>query len=207
MIDNYNDFINFIHNLDYKPKLLLHACCAPCSTHCLLVLRKYFDITVFYSNDNIYPYEEYEKRLNEMKRFLKDFDINVKEIDDGYNHDDFLDVVKGIEHLGERTKRCYNCYMLRMKKTVEIGKKLGFEYFTTTLSLSPYKNSDWINEIGYNLEKEYGIKYLYSNFKKENGYKDSIKMSEEYCLYRQNYCGCEFSKKEREDHERIKKEN
>lgn len=207
MIENYNDFLTFIKNLNYKPKLLLHACCAPCSTHCLFVLRKYFDITIFYSNDNIYPFFEYQKRLDEIKKFLNDFDINVKEVDDGYNHDDFLNAIKGLENLGERSERCYNCYMLRMEKTIKMAKDLGFEYFTTTLSLSPYKNSNWINEIGYKLEKEYGIKYLYSNFKKENGYKNSIKMSEEYCLYRQNYCGCEFSKKEREDHERLNEKN
>ncbi len=207
LINNYLDFKNFITNLDYKPTLLLHACCAPCSTHCLMVLKKYFDITIFYSNDNIYPEEEYNKRLVEIKNFCEAFDIKIKVLDDGYNHQDFLDAIKGKEELGERSERCYNCYLLRLEKSVIKAKKLGFEYFTTTLSLSPFKNSNWINEIGYNLEEKYGVKYLYSNFKKEDGYTDSIRMSEEYCLYRQNYCGCEFSMKERLEHDRAKEEN
>ena len=207
LINNYLDFKNFITNLDYKPTLLLHACCAPCSTHCLMVLKKYFDITIFYSNDNIYPEEEYNKRLVEIKNFCEAFDIKIIVLDDGYNHQDFLDAIKGKEELGERSERCYNCYLLRLEKSVIKAKKLGFEYFTTTLSLSPFKNSNWINEIGYNLEEKYGVKYLYSNFKKEDGYTDSIRMSEEYCLYRQNYCGCEFSMKERLEHDRAKEEN
>ena len=207
LINNYLDFKNFITNLDYKPTLLLHACCAPCSTHCLMVLKKYFDITIFYSNDNIYPEEEYNKRLVEIKNFCEAFDIKIKVLDDGYNHQDFLDAIKGKEELGERSERCYNCYLLRLEKSVIKAKKLGFEYFTTTLSLSPFKNSNWINEIGYDLEEKYGVKYLYSNFKKEDGYTDSIRMSEEYCLYRQNYCGCEFSMKERLEHDRAKEEN
>ena len=207
LIDNYLDFKNFITTLDYKPTLLLHACCAPCSTHCLMVLKNYFDITIFYSNDNIYPEEEYDKRLVEIKNFCKAFDIKIKVVDDGYNHQDFLDAIKGKEELGERSERCYNCYLLRLEKSVIIAKELGFEYFTTTLSLSPFKNSNWINEIGYKLEQKYGVKYLYSNFKKEDGYTDSIRMSEKYCLYRQNYCGCEFSMKERLEHDRAKEEN
>ena len=141
LINNYLDFKNFITNLDYKPTLLLHACCAPCSTHCLMVLKKYFDITIFYSNDNIYPEEEYNKRLVEIKNFCEAFDIKIKVLDDGYNHQDFLDAIKGKEELGERSERCYNCYLLRLEKSVIKAKKLGFEYFTTTLSLSPFKNS------------------------------------------------------------------
>ena len=207
LISNYNEFKDFISNLDYKPKLLLHACCAPCSTHCLLVLNKYFDISVFFSNDNIYPKEEYFKRLDEINNFVSNFTQNVDVIEDGYKPEDYYNAVKGKEELGERSIRCYECYKLRMEKSVIMAKKLGFEYFTTTLSLSPYKNSNWVNEIGYELEKKYGVKYLYSNFKKENGYLDSIKISEEYCLYRQNYCGCEFSLKERIEHDRLNKEN
>lgn len=207
MISNYNEFKSFLDNLDYKPKLLLHACCAPCSTHCLFILKKYFDINVFFSNDNIYPKEEYFKRLDEIKNFVKDFTEDVEVIENGYEPNDYYDAVKGYEHLGERSIRCYYCYKERMEKSVIMAKKLGFEYFTTTLSLSPYKNSDWVNEIGYELEKKYGVKYLYSNFKKENGYLDSIKISNDYCLYRQNYCGCEFSLKERIEHDRAKEEN
>lgn len=207
LIDNYLDFKNFISSLNYKPTLFLHACCAPCSTHCLMVLKDYFDITIFYSNDNIYPKEEYDKRLEEIINFCKAFDIKIKVVDDGYNHQDFLDAIKGKEELGERSERCYNCYLLRLEKSVKKAKELGFEYFTTTLSLSPFKNSNWINEIGYSLEQKYDVKYLYSNFKKEDGYTDSIKLSEKYCLYRQNYCGCEFSMKERLEHDRAKEED
>ena len=208
MIDNYKEFLSFINSLEYKPKLLLHACCAPCSTHCLLVLKKYFDITIFFSNDNIYPKEEYDKRLDEIIKFCTDFAPNIKVIENGYNAQDYYNAVKGLEHLGERTNRCYECYKLRMEKSVKMAKEKGFEYFTTTLSLSPYKVSKWVNEIGYALEEKYGVKYLYSDFKKENGYQDSIKISEEYCLYRQNYCGCEFSMKERmEANDRAEKKN
>ena len=208
MIDNYKEFLSFINSLEYKPKLLLHACCAPCSTHCLLVLKKYFDITIFFSNDNIYPKEEYDKRLDEIIKFCADFAPNIKVIENGYNAQDYYNAVKGLEHLGERTNRCYECYKLRMEKSVKMAKEKGFEYFTTTLSLSPYKVSKWVNEIGYALEEKYGVKYLYSDFKKENGYQDSIKISEEYCLYRQNYCGCEFSMKERmEANDRAEKKN
>ena len=207
MISSYQEFKDFINNLNYKPKLFLHACCAPCSTHCLLVLKKYFDIDIYFSNDNIYPKEEYDKRLEEINNFVKDFAKNIKVIDDGYNPKDYYDAVKGKENLGERSIRCYECYKLRMKKTALKAKELGYEFFTTTLSLSPHKNSNWVNKIGYELEREIGIKYLYSNFKKENGYLDSIKLSEEYCLYRQNYCGCEFSLKERIAYDRAKEEN
>jgi len=207
MISNYNEFKKFISNLGYKPKLLLHVCCAPCSSHTLKVLLDYFDITVFYSNDNIYPKEEYDKRLEEIKRFSKEFNKDIKILDNGYNHLDFLNSIKNLENLGERSKRCYNCYKLRLEKTCIIAKELKFDYFTTSLSISPYKNSKWINEIGYELMNKYNVSYLYSDFKKENGYQESIELSKIYNLYRQDYCGCEFSKKEREENERIKEEN
>lgn len=208
MIDNYNDFKKYLNNLDYKPKLLLHACCAPCSTHCLKILSNYFDITIFYSNDNISPEEEFYKRLDEIKRFINEYNKDIKLIDNGYDESSFNEAIKGLENKGERSERCYNCYKLRLLKTAEFAKNNGFEYFSTTLSISPYKNSKWINEIGYEIEEKYDIKYLYSDFKKEDGYNDSIKMSKEYDLYRQDYCGCIYSKKERsESIDRIKKEN
>ena len=208
MIDNYNDFKKYLNNLDYKPKLLLHACCAPCSTHCLKILSNYFDITIFYSNDNISPEEEFYKRLDEIKRFINEYNKDIKLIDNGYDESSFNEAIKGLENKGERSERCYNCYKLRLLKTAEFAKNNGFEYFSTTLSISPYKNSKWINEIGYEIEEKYDIKYLYSDFKKEDGYNDSIKMSKEYNLYRQDYCGCIYSKKERsESIDRIKKEN
>ena len=205
MINSYNEFIKFINNLDYKPKLLLHACCAPCSSHTILLLSDYFDITIFYSNDNIYPKEEFDIRLNEIIKFCDNFSINV--LYDEYNEDDYNLAVKGLEKLGEKSKRCYECYKLRLEKTAIKAKELGYDFFSTTLSISPYKIEKWINEIGYNLEEKYNIKYLYSNFKKDDGYKHSIELSKEYGLYRQDYCGCKYSLEERSQHDRIKEEN
>ena len=145
MINNYKDFKKMLDNLDYKPKLLLHSCCAPCSSHVITLLSKYFDITIFYSNDNIYPFEEYNKRLNEEIKFCNEIDSNIKVLSDDYNYDDFLNAIKGKEDLGERSPRCYECYKFRLEKTIIKAKQLGFEYFTTTLSISPHKNSNWIN--------------------------------------------------------------
>ncbi len=207
MISNYKEFKAFLNNLEYKPNLLLHACCAPCSSHCLFILKNYFNITIFFSNDNIFPSDEYFKRYDELKKFVNEYDENVNVVENGYNPDDYYKAILGKENLGEKSLRCYECYKLRMEKACLEAKKLKIEYFTTTLSLSPHKNSIWINEIGFELEKKYGIKYLYSDFKKENGYLDSINLSKEYSLYRQNYCGCEFSLKEMNQHDRIKKEN
>lgn len=182
------------------PKLLLHACCAPCSSYILEYLSKYFDITIYYYNPNIYPDTEYQRRINELKRFIKNYKyINkINLIEESYNSDEYYKSVKGFEKLGEKSKRCYKCYEFRMKKACEFAKNNNYDYFTTTLSISPYKNSNWINEIGGNLEKEYNIKYLYADFKKKNGYKRSLELSREYNLYRQDYCGCVYSKQERE---------
>lgn len=193
MIENYKDFLHLISSFEYKPKLLLHSCCAPCSSHTLKLLLEYFDIDIYYSNDNIYPKEEFFRRLEEQIRLAGILDKRIKVIDDGYNSQDYYDAVKGFENLGEHSKRCYECYRFRLEKTAKLAHEKGYDYFTTTLSISPYKNSNWINEIGYKLEEKYGIKFLYSNFKKAEGYKESIKLSEEYGLYRQDYCGCVFS--------------
>ena len=207
MLNNYNDFLKYIKSFNTKPSLLIHACCAPCSSHVLLLLKEYFNITIFYSNDNIYPYEEYSLRLKEVIEFADKID-NIKVIYDKYESDDFYNSIIGLEHLGEKSERCYKCYKLRLEKTAKKAVELNYDYFTTTLSISPYKNSDWINEIGYELENEYQIKFLYSNFKKENGYKNSIELSKQYNLYRKDYCGCVFSQKERIDSlDRAKKEN
>lgn len=206
MIDNYKDFLNFLNSLTTKPKLLLHSCCAPCSSHVILLLSKYFDITIYFTNDNIYPIDEYNIRLDELQKFVKDINLDIKVIDDGYNPDDYYSCVKGFENLNERSLRCKKCYHLRMEKTAKKALELGFDYFTTTLSISPYKVEKWINEIGYELEALYNVKYLYSNFKKDDGYKHSIKLSNEYHLYRQDYCGCKFSLEERNNHG-FKKEN
>ena len=208
MIDNYNDFKKFITNLDYKPKLLLHACCAPCSSHTLMVLKDYFDISIFYSNDNIYPKEEFIKRLDEIINFTSKISNDIDVLYDEYNELDYDNAVKGLEHLGEKTKRCYECYKLRLTKTAIKAKELNYDFFTTTLSISPYKVTKWINEIGYELEKEYNVKYLFSDFKKDAGYQDSINLSKEYGLYRQDYCGCKYSLEERNERiDRAKEEN
>ncbi len=201
MLDSYKDFKSFLEKeikpLASKPSLLLHTCCAPCSSATIELLNEYFNITIFYSNDNIYPYDEFRHRLEEQIRFASYYNINV--IFDEYNNDDYNNAIKGNENLGERSKRCYLCYSLRLRKTAIKAKKLNYDYFTTSLSISPYKVSNWINEIGYNLEKELNVKFLYSDFKKEEGYKKSIVLSNKYGLYRQDYCGCVYSKKERDE--------
>lgn len=195
MIDNYNEFkeyLNKLNNDNKKPKLLIHSCCAPCSTHVLKILKEYFDITIYYYNPNIYPFEEYNKRYDEILKLIDIFGNDIKVVYGDYDYNLYLKEVNGLEHLGEKSKRCYNCYEFRMKETFEYGNKHNFDYYTTTLSISPYKNSNWINEIGYKYESD-KCKFLYSNFKKEDGYKNSIKLSKQNNLYRQEYCGCEFS--------------
>ena len=210
MIKDYKEFKNYLEQIDInnKPKLLLHACCGPCSSYCLELLKKYFDITIFYSNDNISPKEEYLKRLDVISNFSKKYH-NINVIYDEYNNDDYNDKIKNHEHDGEKSIRCYLCYELRLKKTALKAKELGYDFFTTTLSISPYKISKWINEIGYNIQNKYHINYLYSDFKKDDGYKKSIELSCKYNLYRQDYCGCKYSKEERDKmkNDRIKKEN
>ncbi len=195
-IGSYKELKKFLENLIERKKILLHSCCAPCSTHTILLLSKYFDVTIFYSNDNIYPYDEYQKRLDEQIRFVSNLD-NVKVIYDDYKDKDYYEAIKGLEDLGEHSKRCYECYKLRLEKTAIKAKELGFDFFSTTLTISPHKFSEWVNEIGYSMEKKYQIPYLYSDFKKENGYQNSIKVSKEYDLYRQDYCGCVYSFNER----------
>jgi predicted adenine nucleotide alpha hydrolase (AANH) superfamily ATPase len=164
-----------------------------------MVLKDYFKISIFYSNDNIYPKSEYDKRLEEIEIFVKKISDDIDVIHDEYKEDDYNNAVKGLENLGERTKRCYECYKLRLEKTAIKAKELNYDYFSTTLSISPYKVEKWINEIGYMLEEKYDIKYLFSDFKKEAGYSHSIELSKEYGLYRQDYCGCKYSLKERDE--------
>ena len=176
-------------------KLLLHACCAPCSSAVLERLGNFFDITILYYNPNITDKVEYEKRLDEIIKFTNGFKTKYKiEVIPGrYEPKEFFDIARGLENEPERGKRCYECYKLRLEETAKIAKELGFEYFTTTLSLSPYKDAKWINEIGDTLQDKYNINFLYSDFKKKNGYKRSIELSCEYDLYRQDYCGCVYS--------------
>ncbi len=192
-----DEIIEQLQFQDTKPTLLLHACCAPCSSYVLEYLHKYFDITIYYYNPNIYPENEYMRRMNELKKFLNETKYNIKLIEEKYIPDEYYNAVKGLEKLGEKSERCYRCYEFRMKKSCIYAKNNNFDYFTTTLSISPYKNSIWINEIGKKLSDEYGIKYLYSDFKKKNGYKRSLELSRKYNLYRQDYCGCVYSKEQR----------
>ncbi len=188
-----------IMNSDITPTLLLHSCCAPCSSYVLEYLSRYFAITIFYYNPNISEEEEYHKRVAEVKRLIREMPLEhpVDFIEGHYDPQEFYDAVKGMEHLGERSERCYACYELRLDQTAKLAKDKGFDYFTTTLSISPYKDAVWLNEIGERLSDKYQTPYLYADFKKRNGYKRSIELSAEYHLYRQDFCGCAFSKAER----------
>ena len=182
------------------PRLLLHACCAPCSSYVLEYLSAYFLITVFYYNPNIYPEEEYRKRVQEITRLVNsmEFEHPVKLIEGRYDPQEFFRMAKGLEEVREGGSRCMGCYELRLKESAEIAVAGGFDYFTTTLSISPMKNAQKLNEIGQRVGEEYGVQYLLSDFKKKNGYKRSIELSGIYGLYRQDYCGCEFSYKARQ---------
>ena len=180
--------------------ILLHSCCAPCSSHVIDTLTKYFDITILYYNPNIEPYEEYERRKEEEIRFIREYpNVNKLDIIDcDYDNDKFISMSKGLENEPERGARCIKCYYLRMEYTAKKAKELDYDYFGTTLTVSPYKDSNKLNEIGESLEKKYNVNYLYSDFKKNNGYKHSIELSKEYNLYRQDYCGCKYSKRDKE---------
>lgn len=178
-----------------RPTLLLQVCCAPCSSYCLEYLHEYFNITVLFYNPNIYPESEYAARESELLRLIDELgfnDINVMKTT--FNPDEFYTAVKGFEDCKEGGDRCKICYRLRLEKTAELAKSGGFDYFCTTLSISPLKSAEALCTIGLELEKEYGVKYLLSDFKKKEGYKRSIELSREYNLYRQDYCGCVFSK-------------
>lgn len=177
-----------------KPSLLLHSCCAPCSSYVLEYLSSHFNITLFYYNPNISPENEFAFRLEELRRFVKEAGYSAPVESPEYNASEFFEIARGYEDLPEGGERCRRCYLLRLRKTAETASAAGFDYFTTTLSISPYKNAEWLNEIGASLSEEYGVKYLFSDFKKKNGYKRSIELSTEYKLYRQNYCGCVYSR-------------
>lgn len=178
------------------PRLLLHSCCAPCSSYVIEYLSQYFEITVFYFNPNISMEEEYKKRVAEQQRFIKEFPAkhNVSFIEGDYDTSVFYNAVKGYEKCREGDKRCFICYELRLRETAKMAAAGDFDYFTTTLTISPLKKSVKLNEIGYRLGQEYGVEYLLSDFKKKEGYKRSIELSREYDLYRQNYCGCVYSR-------------
>lgn len=205
------------------PTLFLHCCCAPCSSYVLEYLSQYFRITVFYYNPNISPKEEYEKRVQEIQKFINKVYPNeaslnaslsdaepvmnagtectyypVTFVEGDYYPEVFYEMAKGMEDLPEKGERCYHCYEMRLREAGRMAKDMGYDYFTTSLSISPYKNAHWLNEIGVRIGEEYGVNYLVSDFKKKNGYKRSIELSNEYGLYRQDYCGCIYSKLERE---------
>lgn len=183
------------------PRLLLHSCCAPCSSYCLELLSKYFEITVFYYNPNIYPPEEYTMRVEEQARFIEQFPAKhrISFVEGAYDTARFYEMAKGMEQLKEGGERCFACYELRLREACAYAKAHDFDFFTTTLSISPLKNAAKLNEIGGKLGQEYDIKYLYSDFKKQNGYKRSTEISNEYDMYRQYYCGCVFSKQQRDE--------
>ena len=187
------------------PKLLLHSCCAPCSSYVLEYLSEYFEITVYYYNPNIYPESEYTKRILEQQMLISQmrFKYPVSFLAGKYDKEKFYEMAAGMEHMKEGKERCFQCYKLRLEQTAKTAAECGFDYYTTTLSISPMKNAQKLNEIGMQAGQKYGIEYLCSDFKKKNGYKRSVELSGEYGLYRQDYCGCEFSYESRKK-EKIK---
>ncbi len=187
----------FLEKLDYKPSLLLHSCCAPCSSYVLEYLVKYFDITVFFCNPNMIHEEEFEKRHQEQVKINEIINKDIKLVKVSYNPSEFYEAIKGYEHIPEGGERCTKCFDLRLSHAAEYAKKNNFDYFTTTLSISPHKNAMLLNTLGVEIGSRYGVNYLESDFKKKNGYKRSVELSLENNIYRQDYCGCVFSKEER----------
>ncbi|MBQ8001845.1 MAG: epoxyqueuosine reductase QueH [Clostridia bacterium] len=202
IMDNYQKYTDSIieNNIknNIKPSLLLHVCCAPCSSYVLEYLNKYFNITAYFYNPNIVGQAEFNHREDELKRFVDEFTLEnvVNIVTENYDHSEFLNLIKGKENLKEGGARCFDCYTLRLEKSAQYAKNNGFDLFTTTLSISPHKNAQWLNDIGKSLAEKYSVDYLFSDFKKKNGYKRSCDLSKEYNLYRQSFCGCEFSMRE-----------
>ena len=199
--------IDNIKKEEKVPRLLLHSCCAPCSSYVLEYLSQYFEVTVFYYNPNIYPESEYTKRVLEQQKLISEmrFKYPVTFIAGNYDSEKFYNMARGLENVKEGGERCFKCYELRLREAAKIAKNGEYDFFTTTLSISPLKNAQKLNEIGMLLAEEYGIEYLLSDFKKKNGYKRSVELSEQYGLYRQDYCGCVFSMKERKEAENKNK--
>lgn len=200
---NYNkvmeDTIEKISHEGKKPRLLLQVCCGPCSTQVIERLKDYFDMDLYFYNPMIYPREELDKRAENLKIVAEKSDFAGKVIIPSNDIKDFEEVALKRKDDKEFGRACYACYKLRLTETARLARDENYEYFTTSLSISPYKNSEWLNEIGEELEKEFGVKYLYADFKKRDGYKKSIELSKKYGIYRQEYCGCVFSKKEAEE--------
>ena len=182
------------------PTLLLHSCCAPCSSYCLEFLSNYFRITIFYYNPNIYPEEEYKKRVEEQQSFIGKLPAKypISFVEGAFEKERFYEAVKGYEDCPEGGERCFRCYELRLEETAKLAQAMGMDYFTTTLSISPLKNATKLNKIGEKLGTVYEVAHLTSDFKKKNGYKRSVELSNEYGMYRQYYCGCVYSKAQRD---------
>lgn len=191
------------------PSLLLHSCCAPCSSYCLEYLSQYFKITVLYYNPNLFPAGEYERRVFEQKKLVvalpTKYPVTLVEMKG--EPEEFYSAVKGLEHIREGGERCFACFRLRLERAARYAKENGFDFFTTTLTISPLKNAQKLNEIGEAVGEKFGVRHLPSDFKKKNGYKRSVELSKVYGLYRQDYCGCVFSKREREEAEKAKGES
>lgn len=191
------------------PSLFLHSCCAPCSSYVLEYLSGYFSITVFYYNPNIFPEEEYRRRVEEQKRLIAAMPsvYPVSFLEGNYEPERFFSGSKGMEQEPEGGKRCYFCYRLRLEEAAGMASELGMDYFTTTLSISPLKNAFWLNQLGEELSAQYGVSYLYSDFKKKGGYQRSVQLSAQYGLYRQDFCGCVYSRWEREQIRRRREDS
>ena len=196
-----DEILNELIEKEKTPTLLIHSCCAPCSSYVLEYLSKYFYITIYYYNPNLDSIEEFEKRANEQIRLINEMNLEkpVKCIIEKYDNSEFEEAINGLRDEAEGGNRCFKCYNLRLEKTCKYALENNFDYFTTTLSISPYKNSTKLNEIGEAFQEKYGINYLYADFKKKDGYKRSIELSKKYNLYRQDYCGCIYSKKSKDD--------
>ena len=192
--------IDRLQKEEQVPRLLLHSCCAPCSSYVLEYLSNYFEITVFYYNPNIFPENEYTKRILEQQMLISDMKMKhpVSFLAGNYDRARFYEIAAGLEHLKEGGERCFKCYELRLEEAAKVAQDGGFDFFTTTLSISPMKNAEKLNTIGTVVGEKYGVQYLQSDFKKKNGYKRSIELSKTYNLYRQDYCGCEFSFRDRQ---------
>ena len=190
----YRKHLKQIRELKRRPSLLIHICCGVCSVYPLKYLRQYFDITIFFSNSNIYPYEEFERRLDALKTYLGILnDENIKLIVDSYDNDSYTEKLSVLKDEPEGGKRCRMCYTMRMEETFRYAQKHSYDYCTTVMSISNRKNADWLNEIGEQLEKKYGVRYLYADFKKGDGITMNDKMNKELNLYHQDYCGCIYS--------------
>lgn len=188
-----------IEKTNIKPSLLLHSCCGPCSSYCLEYLSKYFNISVLYYNPNIDTESEHNFRQEEQQKIIDSLGLNIKLITSTFSPTDFYNVTKGLEAVREGGERCDKCFYLRLENTAKYAKKYNFDYFTTTLSISPLKNSQKLNEIGLEIQNKYGVKYLQSDFKKHGGYLRSVELSKKFNMYRQDYCGCIYSKIERQN--------